>query len=82
MQGYYRIIETNPTDWVDTETIIYRLGGTHYSTLTTETLTRRAYVAEFTDEALVMARLSLHKADIEPLPDLDYMYLKQLGYIK
>lgn len=79
---YYRVIETNPTDWETTENIINTFGGTHYATMMSNKGTYRKFVVNFADtESLVIAKLMLNNVSIELLSKEELYSLEESGHI-
>jgi hypothetical protein len=79
---YYRIIEYDPVDWIDTYILINRLKAIHYSTVFLSGTAMRNFVADFTEEDLVMAKLTLRpNVSIDPMGMDIITMLRQQGYI-
>lgn len=76
----YRIIQVNPVGWKTTEEVINTLGAQHYSTLMSDKGLYRKFVAQLTDEEVIMAKLKFD-VSIDILEGAEYILLKEQGYL-
>lgn len=81
MRKYYRAIDSAPTIHENVD-ILLKLGGAHYSTMTSNEGSYRNFVMYLDDEELLVAKLSLSNVSIDPLSGETYEFLKNAGYIK
>jgi hypothetical protein len=80
---YYRLTEMNPMGWEDTNLILGKFNGIHYSTIMTVSNIYRKFIVHCTEDELLMIKLSMNNnINIEIFEQYEMEYLIRVGYIR
>lgn len=82
MKWYKLVHACHDGDNTDTHTIIDKMNGRHYNSYIGENAIYREFAVQFTDEELLMARLSLGpQVSIDVFVEHEIAYLTDSGFI-